>query len=119
MESFRKRYNLLIVICLAALMASIAMLASNADLKTTLASLHIIKIVWLTLGIIFLGLLFVRRYPKDSGIIVVFGSLLVVMEIGIADVYSGWAFLALAIILASTGLGFIFLANKQQRKTGD
>ena len=118
MESFKSRFNLLIVIFLVAFMVSFAILASNAELKTTLASHHILKIVWLTMGIIFLGLLFVRKHAKDSGIIMVFGSLLVVAELVFADVYSSWALLASAIIMAFSGLGFIFLANKQQGKTG-
>ncbi|MEW6136550.1 MAG: hypothetical protein AB1583_12650 [Bacteroidota bacterium] len=118
MESYRRTFNLLIVIFLVAFMVSVAILASNAHLKTALASRHILKIVWLTMGIIFLGLLFVRKHAKDSGIIMAFGSLLVVAELVFADVYSSWALLASAIIMAFSGLGFIFLANKQQGRTG-
>lgn len=114
MKSEKKYLLFLRIISVLAFLVSMITLATSSEMKEELKLRHLLNITGLTLGIIFIGMLLMRRHLRDSGIIILFGNLLLVAEVLFNQLPSAELLIISSAMMALTGLGFIVLAKQRK-----
>jgi len=112
MQANKKLLSYLKIIAVLAFLVSVLGVTTVNEIKIELKAHHILNMTGLTLGIIIIGLLLMRRHLKDGGIILLFGNLLLVAEILFSRVPSAGLIIISGSIMALSGLGLILLAGE-------
>lgn len=107
-------WHLILVGAITFLVNALILLKSE-DMKNALLQKHIFHVEGLSMGILLIGWILSIRYTRDGGIIILFGSLILMAEVFYAGISMPVLFIISILLSSLAGLGLILLARKQDK----